>query len=187
MSKRLNVRLYLANLESKTLMKTKLIGAIAGVGLLAFLFIIQYKTASADRANPNRELVNMHFSYNDMHGINSELKIDTLQRKIVAFVSPTCPHCINFLHYLQNAGRTDFPIIVLFRDSGSDEAILNLIKTENLSMPLFAIKPNQITAHIKFVPTFLLVDEKNLVANAITGTATNKEQFDLVLKNLTIQ
>jgi hypothetical protein len=165
-------------------MKTKLIGAIVGVSLLTFLFVIQFKTTTTDRANPNSKLLNMHFSYQGLRSINSEMKIDTISKKIVAFVSPTCPHCHNFLRYIQHAQPSELPIFILFRDSGSDEAILDLIKSDSLSIPLFSIKPNEVTDQIKFVPTFLLVDEKNMVVNAITGAATNKLQFDMLFETL---
>lgn len=157
------------------------------LGIL-FLFNITQQDINLNGSNTST-FIGKSIKFTEVRNLNEKpifSKI-SLNDSIFVLVSPTCPHCINFLKILNHLNKDDTLrsiIHPIFKNKSNTLALLNFIQVEKFNFPLYQIGKNELIDSVKTVPTFFFVEDgkvKNMIAGGINSEIELKKLINTLV------
>lgn len=162
----------------------KILGISFGIILLLTFLFIQLKKNEPDKEIRERanKLIGSKIALDNLKPLSEKFCFpDSFNFKVIVFGNADCSLCEHLIKLLNNIEEEDNVrknLVVIF-PSFQEHIVMG--KYNNINFPIFFMPANEVTKKIKYVPTFLLLNQDKIIVDVVQADIIVKEDLDLMI------
>ena len=169
----------------------KYFGVSLGVIILAVFLFFQFandRTYPKEQTEEKKLLVGLPISFQSLRPLkenqHNDFYPDLRRPKLLIFTNVDCSQCEHLMRLLRkHQESTGYEDLIVAIPSFQED--IALAKYHDSSFPIYTMDIDEVTVKISRVPTFLFLDDCNIIRNVVQGSVMTREDLDFIINDFT--